>query len=69
MRSVTVQVHWLTLGSTLAPSSVALFKQLPQTETAAYQVNVTVSLPRVHLRCARGWSAVHSKSRARVSAC
>ena len=38
----SVQVHWLTLGSTLAPSSVSLFKQLPQLETAAYQVNLTV---------------------------
>ena len=40
------QVHWLTLDAALAPSAVGLFSQLPQAQTTAYQVNMTVSQSR-----------------------
>lgn len=37
-----VQVHWLTLGANLVPASAKLFLQLPEIETVAYAVNMTV---------------------------
>ena len=41
-RITGAQVHWLTLGATLAPSSSTLFKQVAPLDTGAYQVNLTV---------------------------
>ena len=37
-----MQVHWLTLGATMAAPSAMLFKQLPLNSTVAYQLNLTV---------------------------
>ena len=38
-----LQVHWLTIGAEMAPAAASLYVDLPQIQTVAYQVNITVS--------------------------
>lgn len=40
--ALVLQIRWLALGATLAPSSATLYSQAPELATAAYQINLTV---------------------------